>query len=310
MLPAGFAAGHWTDRERWTGCTAILAPEGCVAAAEVRGGGPGTREFDLLGPAANALGVQALLFTGGSAYGLGAADGVAAWLTERGIGYETPAGLVPLVSAAVVFDLPLGERAWPDAAAGALACDAARGGDLERGSVGAGTGCAVGKLLGFEHWTKGGLGVATIRAGDATLTAIAVVNAAGEVVAADGTVLAGVWRDGGYRRTVELLGAGEWPPLAMGPQNTTLVALLTDAALDKRTAWLVARAGTAGVARAVDPSATPVDGDAVCCLAAGTAEVDPFVLAALAAEVTSAAIRDAVVVATGAPGCPAARERV
>src|SRR4051812_9368300 len=141
MLPAGFAAGHWTDRDGWTGCTVVLAPPGCVAAAEVRGGGPGTREFDLLTPAANAPGVQALLLTGGSAYGLGAADGVVAWLNERGIGYETPAGLVPLVAGAVVFDLPLVARAWPDAAAGRAACEAAAGGAaFERGSVGAGTG--------------------------------------------------------------------------------------------------------------------------------------------------------------------------
>src|SRR4051794_18781479 len=175
MLPDGFSVGHWTDRELWTGCTVILPPAGCVAAAEVRGGGPGTREFDLLAPASNAPGVQALLFTGGSAYGLGAAEGVVSWLTERGIGYPTRAGLVPLVSAAVVFDLPLGTFAWPDAAAGRAACEAARGGDVERGSVGAGTGCTVGKLLGDGHWTKGGLGVASMACEGATLTAIAVV---------------------------------------------------------------------------------------------------------------------------------------
>src|SRR6476661_4590831 len=136
MLPEGFAAGHWTDRDRWTGCTVVLPPDGCVAAAEVRGGGPGTREFDLLTPAANAPGVQALLLTGGSAYGLGAADGVVSWLTERGTGYETPAGIVPLVAAAVVFDLPLVARAWPDGAAGRAACEAASGAAPERGSVG------------------------------------------------------------------------------------------------------------------------------------------------------------------------------
>jgi L-aminopeptidase/D-esterase-like protein len=308
MLPTGFAAGHWTDTERWTGCTVILPPEGCVAAAEVRGGGPGTREFDLLAPASNAPGVQALLLTGGSAYGLGAADGVVGWLAERGTGYATRAGLVPLVSAAVVFDLPLGAFAWPDAAAGRTACEAASGDELGRGSVGAGTGCAVGKLLGPAHWTKGGLGMATLRAEGATLTAIAVVNAAGDVVGG-GEVLAGVWRDGRHHRTVDLLAAGERPPEPMLRENTTLVALLTDAALDKRTAWLVARAGTSGVARAVDPSATPVDGDAVVCLAGGEVEVDPFVLAALAGEVAAEAIRDGVLSATGAPGCPAAGER-
>src|SRR3954466_12437953 len=119
MLPAGFAAGHWTDRDGWTGCSVLLAPEGAVAAAEVRGGGPGTREFDLLTPAAGAPGVQRLLFPGGSRFGLGAADGVQAWLAERGAGYPTPLGPVPLVAAAVVYDLPLGDAsARPDAAAG------------------------------------------------------------------------------------------------------------------------------------------------------------------------------------------------
>src|SRR4051794_8405283 len=158
MLPDGFSVGHYTDFARWTACTVVLPPSECVAAAEVRGGGPGTREFDLLAPAANAPGVQALLLTGGSAYGLGAAEGVVGWLAERGVGYPTRAGLVPLGSAAVVFDLPLGDFAWPDAAAGRSACEEAAGGEVERGSVGAGTGCSVGKLLGDAHWTKGGLG--------------------------------------------------------------------------------------------------------------------------------------------------------
>src|SRR3954466_16182662 len=162
MLPAGFAAGHRTERDGGTGRTVVLAPRGCVAAAEVRGGGPGTREFDLLTPAANAPGIQALLLTGGSAYGLGAAEGGVSWLAERGVGYPTRAGIVPLVSAAVVFDLPLGAFAWPDAAAGRAGCEAAGADELERGSVGAGTGCSVGKLLGAEHATKGGLGVATL----------------------------------------------------------------------------------------------------------------------------------------------------
>src|SRR3954470_8363488 len=159
MLPDGFSVGHWNDLARWTGCTVVLPPAECVAAAEVRGGGPGTREFDLLAPGANAPGVQALLLTGGGASGLGAPEGAAAWLAERRIGSPTRAGLVPLVSAAVVFDLPLGDFAWPDAAAGRAACEAASPGELERGSIGAGTGCSVGKLLGAEHATKGGIGV-------------------------------------------------------------------------------------------------------------------------------------------------------
>jgi D-aminopeptidase len=142
----------------------------------------------------------------------------------------------------------------------------------------------------------------------ALLTAIAVANPIGDVLAADGSILAGGWVDGAYVRATDRLRAGERPrpPLR---EATTLVLLLTDAALSKRDAWLVARAGTSGVARAVDPSATPHDGDLVVCAATGGARADPFALAALAATVTAEAIRDAVLQATGAPGCPAARER-
>jgi L-aminopeptidase/D-esterase-like protein len=307
-LPDGVLAGHWTDRDGWTGCTAILVPDGAVAAGEVRGGGPGTRESDLLSPAAAAPDVQGVLFTGGSAHGLGAADGLMRWLEERGIGRETPGGLVPIVPAAVVFDLPLGEPARPGDDAAYAACDAATG-TVERGSIGVGTGCTVGKLLGPECWTKGGFGFASERIGDATVCALAAVNSFGDVLDDDGSVLAGVWRDGGYERTVDILRGGFVPVHLHSGENTTLVCVITDAKLTKLEAWLVARAATAGVGRAVDPSATAVDGDLVWCLATGKAEADPFVLGALAAHVAAAAIRDGVRQATGAPGCPAAHER-
>lgn len=306
-LPAGFRAGHWTDGKGFTGCTVVLPPPGGVAACEVRGGGPGTRESDLLSPAASAPRADAVLLTGGSAYGLAAADGVVRYLAARGIGLPTPAGIVPLVPAAVVYDLPLGEAdARPDAAAGHAACEAAAPA-VERGTVGAGTGCTVGKLLGPEGWTKGGLGFASARIAGATVASLAVVNPFGEVLAEDGSVLAGAWREGRYRRTIDLLSEGEpGPPLR---QSTTLVCVMTDAALSKTQAWLVARAASSGVARAVDPSATAVDGDVVYCLASGPVEVNPFAVSAMAGHVTAAAIRDGVREATGGPGCPAASER-
>jgi L-aminopeptidase/D-esterase-like protein len=307
-LPTGFRAGHWTDPEGATGCTVILPPPGAVAAGEVRGGGPGTRESDQLSPASHAPGVQAAVLTGGSAFGLHAADGVATWLEEHGVGHETLVGVVPLVFAAVVFDLPLGDpTARPDAAAGRAACESASDA-VERGTVGVGTGCTVGKVLGHEAWTKSGFGAASLRADDATVCALAAVNAVGEVVGEDGEVLAGVWRDGGYQPTSELLRAGELPPLTAG-EATTLVCVLTDAAVSKLEAWKVARAATSGVARAVVPSATAFDGDLVACLAGGEAEANPLVLEATAADATAAAIRDAVRQATSLAGCPSAAER-
>jgi L-aminopeptidase/D-esterase-like protein len=286
----------------------VLAREDAIAAGEVRGGGPGTRESDLLSPAANAPGVQAVVFAGGSAYGLAAADGVVRWLEERGLGYQTPAGIVPLVAGAIVYDLSFGDpHARPGPEAGQAACGVA---DRlpERGSVGAGTGCAVGKALGPEGWTKGGVGLAGDTVGDAAVYALAVVNAVGEVVAEDGSVLAGPWRDGAYRRTVDLLKEGVSPPPTTR-ESTTLVCVMTDARLTKTQAWLVARAASAGVGRAIQPSATAWDGDLVFCLASGLAEADPFAISALAADVTAAAIRDGVRQARGTPDCPSAAER-
>src|SRR3954470_20840635 len=152
-LPPGFACGHRTDVDGLTGCTVLVAPPGAVGAGEVRGGGPGTRESDLLSPATSTAGPQAVLLTGGSAFGLAAADGVMRWLEEAGRGHPSPAGRVPLVSAAVVYDLVLGDptaRPGPD---DAFAACAAAGAIVERGSVGAGMGCTAGKLLGPGAWT-------------------------------------------------------------------------------------------------------------------------------------------------------------
>jgi L-aminopeptidase/D-esterase-like protein len=308
-LPPGFAVGHWTDRGGWTGCTAVLVPEGSLSACEVRGGGPGTLMSDLLSPAAAPPGAQALLLTGGSAFGLAAADGVVRFLAERGIGFRTRVAVVPLVAAAVVYDLALGDAGARPTADGAYAACGLATATPERGSVGVGTGCTVGKLLGPGCWTKGGFGLASLElTGGATLSGLAAVNAFGEVLAEDGAVLAGMWRDGAYERAADLFRAGvradrPWT------EATTLVAVLTDATLSKTDAWLVARAASAGVARAVSPSATAVDGDVAFCVASGRVEADALALAALAAEVTAAAIRDAVRQATGAPGCPAASER-
>jgi L-aminopeptidase/D-esterase-like protein len=304
-LPDGVLVGHWTDREAWTGCTVVLLPEGSVASCEVRGGGPATLGTDLLQPVSGGPGAQAILLTGGSSFGLFAADGVSRYLEEQGVGFQTRMARVPLVAGAVVYDLGIGDaEARPTPESAHAACEAATA-TPARGSVGAGTGCSVGKLLGPERWTKGGLGVASEEvAGQFRVAAIAVVNAVGEVVDDDGRVLAGVRGADGFERTSDLLrgGAAFTRPWQ---EATTLVCVLTDARLTKTQALLCARAANAGVARAVVPVWTPFDGDSVFCVATNVRDADPVAVSAMAAEVTAEAIRDAVCEATGAPGCPA-----
>jgi L-aminopeptidase/D-esterase-like protein len=307
-LPEGFAVGHWTDLESRTGCTVVIAPAGTRGAVEVRGGGTGTRELEALSPLANAEGPTAVLLTGGSAFGLGAADGVVRWLERRGLGRQTPVGVIPLVPAAVVFDLAEGEPGRrPGPEEGYAACEAAAGGVPRRGRIGAGTGAAVGKVLGRERATPGGVGYAATRLdGGETLAAIAVANASGDVIAEDGEVLGGPrGDDGNMLRTAELIrGMPQLPDWAIRPgQSTTLACVCTDAALDKRGCAIVARIASAGVARAVDPAFTPLDGDIVFCLASGpwppaapgpAASWSLTILGTVAATLTAAAIRDAV----------------
>ncbi len=292
-LPEGFACGHWTDADARTGCTVVLAPPGAVGSGEVRGGGPGTRESDLLSPWTSTAGPEAVVLTGGSALGLASAEGVVGFLRDAGRGHPTPAGRVPLVSAAVVYDLMVGSPVAPDAAAGRAAAESASA-IVARGPVGAGTGATVGKLLGPDATSRGGVGAATLRAGDATVTAIAVANAIGDVLAADGTILAGARRDGGLARATDLIADGLVIPRFEERANTTLACVCTDARLTKLEAFSVARAATAGVTRAVSPSATAYDGDMTFVLASGTVDVDLLAVSVIAAEAVAAAIRDAV----------------
>jgi L-aminopeptidase/D-esterase-like protein len=300
----GFALGHWTHENSRTGCSVILPPQNTVAAAEVRGGGPGTRESELLQPSAAVDGVDAVLLTGGSAHGLAAADGVVDWLLERDRGYETAGGLVPLVASAVLYDLVLGSPdARPGPEGGYSACGAATSA-IVRGSVGVGAGCTVGKMLGEDGWCRGGLGFAETQLDSgARVQAIAAVNAFGDVLGETGEIIAGVRKNGSFAGTVKMLQSGA-PFRRAIREATTLVCVLTDAALDKRDAWLVARAANAGTARAVAPVATAVDGDMAFCLASGRQEAEPFVVEAVAADMVSQAIRDGVRQASSLPGCP------
>ncbi len=310
-LPAGFRIGHWTDPDGRTGCTVVIPPPGSRGGVDIRGGGTGTREIETLSLLANAEGPTAVLLTGGSAFGLAAADGVVRWLEERGFGRPTPMGVVPLVPAAVIYDLvagAAGRRPGPDD--GYAACDNATAAVPQRGPVGAGAGAAVGKLLGRERSTRGGVGyAATVLADGAIVAALAVANAFGDVIAEDGTVLGGPHDDSGHPvRTADLLPTMVRPPdlasaSARAAGNTTLACVLTDVSLDKRSCAIVARMASAGIARAVDPAFTPVDGDVVFCVASGPEPSPPPGLAAtwaltllgtVAATVTSEAIRDAV----------------
>jgi L-aminopeptidase/D-esterase-like protein len=308
MLPDGVRIGHWTDRDEWTGCTVCLLPAGSVAGCEVRGSAPGTLGSDLLRPQSVGPGANAILLTGGSAFGLAAATGVSRWLEERGIGFETPVARVPLVGAAVVYDLGLGSAAArPGADEGHAACEAAAT-EFECGSVGAGTGCTVGKLLGPQNWTKGGFGAASLPlAGGGTVAAVAVVNAAGDVIADDGSILAGQRRADGYMSSADALRSGVEIRWSWG-EATTLVAVFTDVALTKTEAWMCARAANAGVARAVSPVWTAFDGDTVFCASTCAVKGNPLTVSIAAAEVVADAIRHGALAATGAPGCPAISE--
>jgi L-aminopeptidase/D-esterase-like protein len=315
-LPSGFEVGHWSDPEAATGCTVVLPPaEGAVASADARGGGTGTRELELLGPLANAARVHAVLLTGGSAFGLAAADGVVRWLERRERGYRTPGGIVPLVPAAVLYDLLSGDPARrPGPAEGEAACEAA-GPRPALGSVGAGTGAAVGKLLGRERAVKAGVGLAAQDLPHGPrLAALAVVNAFGDVIGADGAVLAGPRApDGGFLSTTGFIRTHpfELPgrPPAAHPQSTTLVCLMTGAALTKTGCGIVAKMAHAGMARAVSPVHSALDGDVVFTLASGSGEpADPLAVGVIAAELTSEAIRDGVRRATGLAGIPGLSE--
>ncbi len=289
----GVRVGHWTDQVARTGCTVVLpAPGGAVASCDVRGAAPGTRETDLLAPGRTVERVHAVLVTGGSAFGLAAADGVMAYLRERGVGQVTPHAVVPIVPAAVVYDLGVGSATvYPDASAGRHAClDAEPGSPCGSGAFGAGTGATVGKVRGPDRAVAGGVGShARVLPGGGVVGALAVVNAVGDVVGADGSVLAGVGS------VQQLLTEGMPVPPAWGEaQNTTVVVVATDVALTRTQAHRLAVVAHDGLALAIRPVHTSFDGDAVFTLSTGERTEQPVVLETAAVEVVAAAIRAAV----------------
>ncbi len=292
-LPSGFRLGHWTDAAARTGCSVVLCPPGTVGGCDVRGNSPGSRELALLASERTMQEVHALLLTGGSAFGLAAADGVMRYLEEQGIGYKTPWARVPIVPAAVIYDLNVGSASVrPTAAAGYAACTAAAP-DATPGAVGAGTGAVVGKWKGIEMSMPGGLGVETLRDGELQVTALAVVNAVGDVRDAGGSILAGARDPSGGWAAHRSPGRFDLP-LSSAPTNTTLVALLTNALLTKVEANRMAQRGHDGMARALKPVHTSFDGDIVFALASGPVRAPFDVVAELGADATAEAIRNAV----------------
>lgn len=306
----GLLAGHWTDRGAGTGCTVVLGPpDGMRAAGHIGGRATGTREFDVLSPRHLVPAIHAILLTGGSAYGLGAADGVMRWLRERGRGFPVGAGVVPIVPAAVVFDLaPIGRSdAWPGPAEGYAACEAADGG-IEEGSVGAGTGATVGKALGIERAMKGGVGTWSVTAGDLVVGALAVVNAWGDVVGADGRVLAGAREGAGFADARARLAEGAGAARRFG--NTTLVVVGTNAGLDRHQLREVARAAAAALSWRIQPVGTAVDGDVVFAVSSGDVAVpDPLRVELLAQDVTAMAIERGVTQARALGSVPGLADR-
>lgn len=296
---AGLKLGHFTHPSVPTGCSVVLCESGATAGVDVRGAAPGTRDTELLRPENTVQQVHALLLTGGSAFGLAAADGVMRWLAERGHGFAVGQVRVPIVPAAVLFDLwRHGADTAPDAAGGRAACDAATTAERRRGAIGAGTGATVGKLLGVEHAMPGGLGMASLRIGGVTLAAMVAVNAVGDVVDPQGGAVVAGSRgpDGRPRSTVRALLDGERPGGAVQGSATTIGVIATDARLTKAQATKLAQIAHDGYARAIQPVHTVMDGDVVFALATGAAQVDGdmTLLGAVAAEVVARAVVDAV----------------
>lgn len=315
-----FRFGHAQDENTGTGCTAIIAPEGAVCGVDVRGGGPATRETDLLKPENMIEAVHAVVLSGGSAFGLEASCGVMDALSEQGIGFPVETALVPIVCSACLFDLLVGKPAHPDKAMGRAAAEAALANEpFAEGCVGAGTGATVGKLLGGERAMKSGFGVSAVRFGDLIVAALVAVNALGNVRAEDGTWIAGCRGDDG-----SVLDGGvafELTAQAMAAQaasanersdapcaNTTIGAIVTNARLTKAQATKVSSTCHDAYARAIKPVHTSNDGDTIFTLASGEVDAMADLVAVMGTEAMQQAICRAALSATPAYGLPAAQD--
>ncbi len=311
----GIKVGHAQDLAAVTGCTVVICEEGAVGGVDQRGGAPGTRETDLLRPLHLVEKVHAILLAGGSAFGLEAAAGVMAYLEERKIGFNVGVTHVPIVPAAILFDLDIGSSTVrPDAAMGRAACEAAAAGPVEQGSVGAGTGAAVGRIFGASSRMKGGIGTASVDLGGGLVVgALVAVNAYGDVVdPATGQIIAGARKPPAGREFADTLATlrtfvGKTANrIAMG--STVIGVVATNARLTKEQANKVAQMAQDGLARAIRPAHTMLDGDTIFVMATGKKNANVNVVGAYAAEVVAQSIVHAVQAARTLGGCIAARD--
>jgi L-aminopeptidase/D-esterase-like protein len=311
----GIRVGQATMNGRPTGCTVVLTPPNTVGGVDVRGGAPGTRETNVLAPDNSVAIVNAVVLAGGSAFGLDAASGVMKYLDEHHVGYAVGSNVVPIVPAAILFDLNVGDHPdiRPDASCGYRAASTAGSGRIEEGSVGAGAGATVGKIAGANRAMKGGVGTSSLRgAGGLVVGAIVAVNAVGTVVdPRTGKAIAGVRTPDGkaVADPFALIRAGGARSMSLGA-NTTIGVVATNARLTKAEALRVAEMAQDGIARAIVPSHTPSDGDTLFVLGTGglASDANVSLVGQLAAEAVSDAILRAVRLAKGLPGFPAASD--
>jgi L-aminopeptidase/D-esterase-like protein len=309
----GIRVGHATDWEALTGCTVVLCEKGAVGGVDQRGGAPGTRETDLLRPLHLVQKVHAVLLTGGSAFGLAAADGVMHYLEERGVGFDARVAKVPIVPAAVLFDLDLGDsKMRPNSTMGYAACQSASDGPVAEGNVGAGTGARAGAILGPKQAMKSGLGTAAISLGSGLVVgALVVANPFGDVVGpATGEILAGARRIGSDEPadTLAVMRSFVGKTVLRFASSTVIGVIATNAQLTKEETNKVAQMAQDGIARAIRPAHTMFDGDTLFALSTGKKRADVNLIGAYAAEVVAEAIVRGVRAAESAGGLPAQRD--
>lgn len=305
----GVRIGQAQDERGGTGCTVFLLGDGAPVGLDVRGGGPASRESELLHPLAQASFIHAIVLAGGSAYGLGAADGVMRYLNEHGIGFDVGVARVPLVCQSCLFDLTVGDvQARPDAQMAYAACEAARAGNYQDGCYGAGTGATVGKLLGMDGCMKSGIGSYAMQAGALQVGAVVAVNALGDVFDwKDGRKVAGMCDAQGLLSTDEVL-LRVWTHAVENKfvGNTTLAVILTNAHFDKAALCKIAGMAHDGYARSIRPVHSSADGDSIYAVSLGDVTADKDLVGELAAQTVSEAILRAVRRARGMYGFPAA----